>query len=151
MQTEFKLTRFSREVLSRFFDNYTLSQLNKIPQGFNNNLIWNIGHVVVSQQLLVYKGSGVEALIKDELIARYARGSKPERDVTQAEADEIKSLMFSLVDKTETDYNNGIFTTYNARMSEMGFSLQTTEDAIAFNNHHEGIHLGIMLQLKKFI
>ncbi|KOS07030.1 hypothetical protein AM493_14055 [Flavobacterium akiainvivens] len=151
MQTEFKLTRFSREVLARFFVNHSLEQLNKIPNGFKNNLIWNIGHVVVSQQVLVYKGSGVTPLISEELIARYARGSKPERDVTQAEADEIKSLMFSLVDKTEQDYNNGLFTTYNARMSEMGFSLQTVEDAIAFNNHHEGIHLGIMLQLKKFI
>jgi hypothetical protein len=151
MQTEFKLTRFSCEVLARFFESHTLEQLNKIPHGFKNNMIWNIAHVVVSQQILVYKGSGVAPLVSEELIAKYARGAKPEHDVTQAEADEIKSLMFSLVDKTEEDYKNGVFTTYTPRISEMGFSLQTTEDAIAFNNHHEGIHLGIMLQLKKFI
>ncbi len=151
MQIEFNITRFSREVLGRFFENNTLEQLNKIPDGFKNNLIWNIGHMVVSQQILVYKGCGLTPLISESLVAKYMRGSKPEGNVTQAEADEIKSLMFSLVDKTEEDYNNGVFTTYNARMSEMGFSLQTVEDAIAFNNHHEGIHLGIMLQLKKFI
>jgi hypothetical protein len=33
----------------------TLEQLNKIPEGYNNNLIWNIAHVVVVQQMLVYK------------------------------------------------------------------------------------------------
>jgi DinB superfamily len=151
MQIEFNITRFNRQVLARFFENHTLEQLNKIPDGFKNNLIWNIGHVVVSQQVLVYKGCGVTPLISEELVAKYMRGTKPEADVTQAEADEIKSLMFRLVDKTQEDYNNGVFTTYNARTSEMGFSLQTVEDAIAFNNHHEGIHLGIMLQLKKFI
>lgn len=151
METAFKVTRFSRGVLARFFENHTLEQLNKIPEGFKNNLIWNIGHVVVSQQILVYKGSGVAPLVSEELIAKYMRGTRPEGDVTQAEADEIKALMFSLIDKTGEDYNNGLFTTYTPRTTEMGFSLQTVEDAIAFNNHHEGIHLGIMLQLKKFI
>jgi len=34
---------------------FSLEQLNKIPEGFNNNLIWNIAHCVVTQQLLCYK------------------------------------------------------------------------------------------------
>lgn len=53
MKTEFETNRTSREVYARYFENYTLEQLNKVPQGFSNNLIWNIGHIIVSQQLLV--------------------------------------------------------------------------------------------------
>jgi hypothetical protein len=30
-------------------------QLNTIPEGYNNNLIWNIAHIIVVQQMLVYK------------------------------------------------------------------------------------------------
>lgn len=151
METEFKITRRTRELLALYFENYTLEQLNKIPEGFNNNLIWNIGHIIVSQQSLVYKGSNKAVNIDESLFGLYARGTKPERDITQAEADNLKALLLSLPDKTEQDYNNGIFTGYNARKSEMGYDLSTVEDAIAFNNHHEALHLGIMMQLRKFI
>lgn len=151
METEFKITRTSREIYARLLDNYTLEQLNKIPDGWSNNLMWHIGHIMVSQQILVYKGSGLPTSLSDELVAMYMRGTKPERDVTQAEVDEMKALLFSTIQKTEEDYRNGIFTTYNARKSELGFSLDTTEDAIAFNNYHEGIHLGMVLRLKKLV
>ena len=151
MQTEFKITRRLRELFSLYFENYSLEQLNKIPEGFNNNLIWNIGHIIVSQQSLVYKGSGLPANVDEALFGMYARGTKPARDVTQAEADELKRLLISLTEKTEEDYGNGLFTTYNSRTSEMGFSLDTVADAIAFNNHHESLHLGIMMQMRKFL
>lgn len=151
MENEFKVTRTSREIYNRFFENYTLEQLNKVPQGFNNNLIWNIGHIVVAQQMLVYMGSGKEPLIGKDLINRYMRGTRPEHDVTQEEADEIKTLLLSAIEKTEEDYRNGLFTTYTERKTELGFLLTSTEDAIAFNNYHEAIHLGIMMRLRKFV
>lgn len=151
METSFKVTRTSREIYAKWLESYTLEQLNKIPQGFNNNLIWNIGHIMVSQQILVYGGAGLPMNVSEELLAKYRRGSKPENDVTQEEVNEIKNLLFTTIEKTEDDYKNGVFTTYNARKSELGFELSSVEDAIAFNNYHEGIHLGIMMQLKKFI
>ena len=149
MDTEFKITHTSREIYNRYFESFTLEQLNKIPDGCSNNLIWNIGHIMVSQQILVYTGAGLPVNVSEELIALYRRGSRPERDVTQAEADAVKALLFSTIEKTEDDYRNGIFTTYNARKSELGFDLSSVEDAIAFNNYHEGIHLGIMMQIRK--
>lgn len=151
METSFKVTRTSREIYTKWLESYTLEQLNKIPQGFNNNLIWNIGHVMVSQQILVYGGAGLPMNVSEELLAKYRRGSKPEADATREEVNEIKNLLFSTIEKTEDDYKNGVFTTYNARKSELGFELSSVEDAITFNNYHEGIHLGIMMQLKKFI
>ena len=151
METEFKTTRASREIYSRFFNNYTLEQLNKIPEGFSNNLIWNIGHIVVSQQMLVYLGSGNEAMVSQELIKKYMRGTRPEADATQAEADEIKSLLFTTIEKAEEDYKNGLFTSYTERKTELGFTLQSIEDAITFNNYHEAIHLGIMMAIRKFV
>jgi len=151
MGTEFKITRTSREIYARLLDTYTLEQLNKIPDGWSNNLMWHIGHIMVSQQILVYKGSGLATSLSDEFVAMYMRGTKPERDVTQAEVDAMKNLLFSTIQKTEEDYRNGIFTTYNPRKSELGFALDTAEDAIAFNNYHEGIHLGMVLRLKKLV
>jgi len=90
-------------------------------------------------------------LVSDELVSLYARGTAPHRDISPSEAVELRNLLDSLIRKTEDDYNDGVFTEYNSRKSEMGYDLSTVEDAIAFNNHHESLHLGIMMQLKKFI
>lgn len=151
MEETFKITRVSRQIYSNFLDKYTLEQLNKVPPGFTNNIIWNIGHIVVSQQMLVYLGSGNQPMISQEMINLYMRGTKPERDVTQQEADEIRELLFSTIAKTEEDYKAGLFTTYTERKTEFGFILSSVEDAITFNNYHEGVHLGVMMGLRKFV
>lgn len=151
MKSTFNVTRVSRQVYDRFFDNYTTEQLNKVPEGFSNNLIWNIGHIVVSQQMLMYLASGNTPNIYMELIDRYKRGTRPERDATPEEIAEIRSLLFTLIDKSEEDYNAGLFTTYGERKTELGFTLTSIEDAIEFNNYHEATHLGIMMSLRKFV
>lgn len=91
METEFKIARTSRKIFANLLDTYTPEQLNTIPEGWNNNLIWHIGHIIVSQQLLVYAGSGLAPMISKDMIALYVRGTKPERNATQEEIDEMKS------------------------------------------------------------
>lgn len=54
VKTILKIWKQSRTLYLEYLDTYSLDQLNTIPDGFNNNLIWNIGHVIVSQQGLIY-------------------------------------------------------------------------------------------------
>lgn len=151
MQRTFQITSTSRKIISQFLDNYSLEQLNKIPVGFKNNLIWNIAHVVVTQQLLVYKFSGLPMLVSEDLVQKYMKGKKPEVNATQAEVDEIKSLLSKTIDKTKEDYNNGVFENYQEYPTSTGFVLGNVEDAMVFNNFHEGLHIGVMMSLRKFI
>ncbi|MCR5861040.1 DinB family protein [Flavobacterium sp. J372] len=151
MKSTFNVNRVSRQVYDRFFDNYSTEQLNKIPPGFSNNLIWNIGHIIVSQQMLMYLASGNTPNVSIEMIERYKRGTRPESDASSEEIAEIRSMLFTLVDKSEEDYNAGVFTTYTERKTELGFTLTSIEDAIEFNNYHEATHLGIMMSLRKFV
>jgi len=151
VQQVFETTIRSRNMILELLQKDTLEQLNKIPEGFNNNLIWNIGHIIVAQQLLVYKLSGLPMMIANEMVDKYKNGSRPERDVTQAELDEIKNLLLETINKTAADYNNGVFKTYNEYTTSIGFNLKNAEEAIVYNNFHEGLHLGIMMSLRKFI
>jgi len=151
MQDTFEVNRTSRKMLSSYFENYTLEQLNTIPEGFGNNLIWNLGHVIVTQQLLVYKLSGLSMAVTDEMVEKYRKGTKPEHDVTQAEVDEIKELLLKSVDQLEADYNNGIFVNYQEYPTSTGYILKSAKGAIEFNNFHEGLHIGIMMSIRKFI
>lgn len=151
MEALLKAWRTSRELHDRFFDQYTLDQLNTIPTGFNNNLIWNIGHIIVAQQSLVYKGSGLPGYLSDDMIATFKPGTRPTKPITQGEADAIRTLLQSLIGKTEEDLARGIFTTYEERTTGTGFHLGSLKDALHFNNYHEGIHLGYMMSIRKFV
>jgi hypothetical protein len=151
MHKTFDVTRTSRKVLSQFIENFSLDQLNEIPDGFNNNLIWNIAHIVVTQQRLVYKFSGLPMRISDEIFEKYKGGTKPDGAVSQAEVEEIKSLLFETIDQTEADFNSGIFKNYQEYTTSIGLTITSIEDAISFNNYHEALHTGVMMSIRKFI
>lgn len=151
MESILKAWKTSRQLYSDFFEKHTLDQLNQIPQGFNNNLIWNIGHIIVSQQSLIYKASDVPMCIPDELFHRYKPGTKPEGIVSSGEASELKALLTSLVEQTEKDFYNGKFVVFNERTTRTGFHLASLRDVFEFNNYHEGLHLGYMMSIRKFV
>lgn len=151
MDWAFEVTIKNRALLERFIDNFSLEQLNKVPKGFDNNVIWNIAHVIITQQLLIYNLSGLPMLVSDEMVATYRKGTKVNRDETQNQVDKIKSLLYSPVEQTKLDYENEVFMNYKAYTVSTGSTLTNVDEAIAFNNFHEGIHLGYILALKKNI
>ena len=147
----FEITRLSRKIIAEYLEHYTLEQLNKVPEGFNNNLIWNIGHIVVVQQMLVYNLSGLPMMVSQEMVEKYKRGTKPEHLISQAEVDEIRSLLFETINQTKADLNSKIFKTYTEFTTLSGFTMRNVEDALAFNYYHEAMHIGMMMSIRKFI
>lgn len=151
METTFDINRTSRNVLLKFLEDLTLEQLNTIPNGFKNNIIWNIGHIVVVQQLLVYNLSGLPMMVSDELVTKYRKGSFPSGEIIQSDIDELKNLLFSTLEQTKKDFKSDIFKSYNEFTTMTGFTVTSAKNAMQFNNFHEGLHIGIIMQLKKFV
>lgn len=152
MQFTFDVFNNIRPFFKKHIENNSLEDLNKIPEGFNNNIIWNIGHVVVTAQLLAYKLSGLPMLVSDELVNKYRKDTKPEGPVSQAEVDEIKALLFSTMEQFEADYKNGIFKAYNAyTVSTTGNTLTNIDEALQFILFHEAMHLGYILALLRAV
>ncbi|SHG73361.1 DinB family protein [Winogradskyella jejuensis] len=149
MHYDIDVTRKNRILLEGFLDRLTLEQLNKVPAGFKNNIIWNIAHCIVTQQLLIYKLSGLEGVLSDEIISLYRKGTKTERDVSQEEVDEIRNLLYFPINQTEKDYSSGVFNDYKEYTVSTGSILTNVDEALAFNNFHEGIHYGYILALIK--
>ncbi len=150
MNTFTTLRQIRKNILS-VIEAYDNEQLNYIPEGFNNNLIWNLGHVIITQQLLCYKLSNLQVNVNPDLVDRYRKGSKPEGPVSDEEIELIKGYTFSTVDKMEADYKAGLFKEYKEYSTSFGLTLSNSEQAMEFNNAHEGMHLGFVLALKKFI
>lgn len=151
MKSVFEAQKVIREVLLKILDNYSLEQLNKIPQGFNNNIIWNAAHCVAVQQALVYKLSGLHTLVSPEFLHKYSKGAKPEGDVSQQEVDEIKALLSSTWEKTQKDYTDKIFVNFHEYTTSLGNTIRDIEEALQFNNYHEGLHTGVIMSIRKFV
>ena len=151
MQSIFKIWETNRKLHLEILENYTLEQLNKIPEGFKNNLIWNAGHIITTQQGLIYRLSGLPVYISKEFHNKYKYGSVPTQTTTQEEVNEIKALLISLIQQTKNDFDDGKFVAFTEYETHIGFHLATFEEALHFNNYHEGIHLGFMMNIRKFI
>ncbi|MFC2349837.1 DinB family protein [Capnocytophaga granulosa] len=148
----FSLHKCIRERYLQYLEGFTLEQLAVIPQGFRNNLLWNISHAIVTQQLYCYYNSGLPMYVPEDFIAAYRKGTVPDGHVpTQEEVDILKSLLLSTQQQLEEDYQKGIFTTYTDYLTGLNYPLSCVEDAIYFNNTHEGMHLGLVIGIKYLV
>ena len=151
MKQAFEILKVGRNNQLNMIKDLTLEQLNVIPQGFNNNLIWNLGHIVVTQQFLCYKLSGLPLYLSDNMVTNFAKGSLPSPNFEKADLALIKEENQRLPSLLESDYKRGIFKDFGKYPTSFGFELNTIDDAILFNNVHEGMHLGYLMALKRAV
>jgi hypothetical protein len=60
-------------------------------------------------------------------------------------------LSSKTIDQTIDDFDNKIFKNYEEYPTSTGFVIKSAEDAMIFNNFHEGLHIGIMMGLRKLL
>lgn len=151
MKTHFDILRKSRELVLKELEGLSITQLHTIPQGFKNHIAWNVAHLLVTQQLLHYKLSDLNCLCPDDLIETHKKGTSPTVIFTEEEFEEVKELFAGLPDTLQEDYEAGIFENYSEYPTSTGFVIHTIEEAISFNNFHEGIHYGLIRAIKKLV
>ncbi len=151
MKTQFIILRTVRDLILKLTERLSIEQLHTIPHGFNNNIAWNIAHLLVTQQLLHYGLSGKDCLISDELITNFKKGTAPKKQFSKEEYDEMIELFKGLPTTLEEDFDAEIFTEYSAYKTSTGFVIDSMETAIIFNNFHESLHLGVIMSLIKLV
>lgn len=149
----FPLFRISRKNYVEILEAHTLDQLNTVPVGFKNNLIWNMAHVISATDGLVYRLNGLPVKMPESFKLAYSKGSQPEKAVDQSFVDEIKHLLLNQVDEIQAEYNSGLFPsrTVQEYPTSYGNTLVSIENILEFIQLHEGLHYGYMLALKKLI
>lgn len=112
-----------------------------VPPGHRTSILWNIGHALVTQQLLTYLRSGLKPRIELDLMDHYAKGT----DGSGARAADIPVIEESLLRTAfvlQDDVAAGRFSTYEGVHTSLDVHVGTIQEALAFNNVHEGLHLG---------
>jgi len=143
--------RKARLVLTNTAKELSIEQLNEIPTGFNNNIIWNMGHLIATQQIVCYRRAGVDTVVDAEFVNMYAPGTRPERWITEEEVLRIQELFFTSLDRYEVDIHSGVFDNYTQWTTRAGVDITNVNDVDAFLPYHEGMHVGYVMALKRVL
>jgi hypothetical protein len=142
----------SRKAMAAYARTLSLDQLNYIPAGFNNNIAWNLGHIVSVQQLLVYGLSKVPFVVDDYIIQNFRAKTKPEGAYTQEQIDMILDAYEKTNEIMEADYNANKFGTPTPFVSKStNATYESIESIIAFNLFHEGLHTGVIQKYSQLL
>ncbi|MEZ5357955.1 MAG: DinB family protein [Candidatus Zixiibacteriota bacterium] len=130
----------------------TDEQILRIPDGLGNNILWNAGHVLVTQQLLCYGLTGQDMHIPDELVSMFRKGSSPKEWAAQPSPEFIVENLIETAAKLADDYKSGKFEKkFREYETSVGITLKTIDDGLKFNSLHESIHLGIIRTIRNLI
>ena len=78
MQTTIERYKKLRQFILENIKDLSNEQLNKVPAGFTNNIIWNLAHLVAVQQAVCYKRAGKDLKIDESYFDLFKPGTKPE-------------------------------------------------------------------------
>ena len=151
MNNKIENIRRTRGFLLDLVRELSADQLNEIPTEFNNNIIWNIGHLIAAQQRICYIRSGLKITVEEKYFFEYLPGSKPKRAIDANEIETIKQLLTTTLDQFEADYKSNLFLHFNYTLftTPYGVEIKNIEDAIDFLPYHEGLHCGYIMALKR--
>ncbi|KQS36227.1 DinB family protein [Pedobacter sp. Leaf194] len=151
MKEIFKFIIDSRHAFIKLLDGMNIEELNHIPQGYSNNMIWNFGHIVVSTQALCYLRTQVsqspEAI---KYYQKYKSGTHPGSDVSENEFTELKEIALQSIINIKNDYEAGIFDSMPPFTTDTYSSeIQNINELLITTAGHDNLHFGYAWAIKK--
>lgn len=148
---EFEILKASRTRLLQLIETVDNNILFKIPDSFNNNIVWQIGHCITSQQRHMYMRSGLPMHISQEFMGMFKIGTSPHTWESTPDVDEIKHTLLYTVDQLSKDLESDIFVNYQPFSLPLGISVNNHIQALQAANFHEAEHSGIILNYLKLL
>lgn len=148
-----KLKQLRQFLLSKIAD-LNPKQLNKIPERFNNNIIWNLAHLIFAQQSICYLRAGQKTKVEDKYISPFKTNTKPVGFIDEQEVQIIKQLFISTIDELLFDFDKKIFANYSPPEGInkiYGIGIKDIDDALEFLLYHDGLHSGYIMALKRLV
>lgn len=145
----FKTFRITRFHMMRELEGLSDQQMLTIPEGRDDNILWNVGHLLCSLSRLTYVFSGHPLPIPEGYLALFGKNTSARDWTANPDVQSILDRFVELAKQIEFDYQNGIFTEYKSLQIVPEDDIASVEEAIAFHCFHEGLHIGKVLTLKE--
>ncbi|MGM0875239.1 MAG: DinB family protein [Bacillota bacterium] len=149
----FKQLRFVRDNTIRHVAEMNDETSLFIPEGFNNNIKWNLGHIYFVQEKFAFHFTGEKMKMPDHFTELFSPGTKPDH------WGEPVPPIHELIQLLENQVNR-IEQALELRMKESveqpyttstGLTLSTVEEFLSFCLYHEGMHFDAIKSIKRVI
>lgn len=146
----FTLLETVRKGTLRTAENVTADIADQLPEGHNNNIRWNLGHIAITMDQLINRPAGEDGLLPKSYAASFANGTSPNdwNDETPS-LEEIMETLKEQPRQLKERYGGRLLEPLPQPFPFLGATYETVGDLVAFNYYHEGIHQGVInAQLK---
>ncbi|WP_096435873.1 DinB family protein [Alteribacter populi] len=129
-------------------DDVTEVEAEMVPKGFNNNIRWNLGHDYLDQYLWIQALTKEKGPVPEEFNSWFGFGTSPANFTTETPS--VEELMILLKEQPaimKQAYGERLEEEYAP--TEMG--MYTLEQVFIRTIFHEGMHLQVIMDLKKCI
>lgn len=143
---------FVRNQTVRAVQGLTEDALDRVPEGFNNNIRWNLGHIYQSQERFAFQFAGEPTELPDAFPRLFARGTKPaDWNEEPPSGDMLLAMMARQPERIRQTLAGRLhekakepFTT------STGLTLDTVGAFLTYTLYHEGMHYQAIALLKRF-
>lgn len=103
MDPQLELLAEKRKKLLEITKDLTVGQYNLVPPGFNNNIVWNMGHIIAVSERVMFNESGYTPPIHPISFAPYARGTRPDKPVKEEEISYLRNYLSAITTMFDGD------------------------------------------------
>ncbi|MEI4768084.1 DinB family protein [Psychrobacillus sp. FJAT-51614] len=116
---------------------------NIVPQGFNNNIRWNFGHIAYIQEKLVYGVLGEQMSLPQEYEKLFSAGTKPaDWEQTPPTLEEISVVLTEQKSRVKKSLQGNFDKELPKPFTnKAGITFPTLGDTFLFSFYHEALHM----------
>ncbi|MCP3760881.1 DinB family protein [Domibacillus sp. A3M-37] len=124
-----------------------------VPNRFNNNIKWNLGHIYLVQERFAFYFIGEEMVLPDSFHDWFGRGTKPaDWQGEVPKTDELRALLEQQTERIERQVGHRMSeSTAEPFVTSAGMKLSTVEEFLTFSLYHEGLHTETIKSIKRFL
>ncbi|MDR6551542.1 DinB family protein [Paenibacillus qinlingensis] len=151
-QITLKQLEFIRKSTIKAVEGLSEDTIDAMPEGFNNNIRWNLGHIIFVQEKFAFHFIGEPLQVPENFERLFAKGTKP-ADWNE-ELPSLETLLALLVEQPKR-----IQSILHDRLDESvakpfttgnGLLLTTIGEFLNYTLYHEGMHFNSITLLKRF-
>ncbi|WP_027964393.1 DinB family protein [Halalkalibacillus halophilus] len=144
----FDQAKLWRSWLVGFLKNLPDEQLDVIPEGFNNNIRWNAGHVLVTWDKMMTSVLNEDSFLVSLYKDSFARGTSP-KDWTSNPP--LKEDLIEQLERQLDQIEKLSSSRLNQEIPFEMFHMKEVGEVCQFLISHEAMHLSVMNSQKKML
>ena len=115
--------------------------LKVVPNGFNNNILWNLGHLYGATEGLLFRASGRDIQLPEAYVEAFGGGTSPKTWTNEPPSrEDILSRLAEQSKRVAETFEGHLDEALPKELNIAGIEMKTVADLLDFTTLHESMH-----------